>query len=438
MRSWWWAAALLAALLLLAVACEEEEEAPAPTPTPTPAAPAATPPPTPPPELKTDFGVTDTEIILGVHAAQSGPAGGFYAPYVPAFQAYLAKVNQEDGGVCDRNIVLKAEDDQYSPALGLEAARKLVERERVLAFTGNVGTPPNTGSVDYINDPNGDGDTSDGIPDLFMNAAVIELASPERPWSVIFLPDYASEGNVLASYINQNFPGKTAGLLYQNDDAGKAGRAGFKEAFEGQIVLEQSYEATATDITSEMANLRSANPDVLHMMATILYVVHAFRYMEANDWHPQVAMSYVSPPSLVASVLGGGDIQAGFQKIAGTITTNFALDPVVDQDHPAMIEHKRIMESYGGPPLSLLSVLGQSIGELAVETLKRACDNNDMTRAGVLKAALSIQGFRTSLLDEGIFINLSETDRFALQAMRPAVINADGTFTRVGEVMSTE
>jgi len=98
---------LAAALLVLAVACEDEEEEGTPTGTP-----AGT-----PTEVEEVPGITDTEIVLGTHFAQSGTYGAAFAPVLAGTKAYFKYVNAEEGGVCGRQIVFKAEDDQYDPCL---------------------------------------------------------------------------------------------------------------------------------------------------------------------------------------------------------------------------------------------------------------------------------------------------------------------------------
>ena len=395
-------------------------------------------------ELQTDFGVRDTEIVLGQTSVISGnPVAAAFAPIAPAIQAYFAKVNQEDGGVCSRQIRLIVEDDQYAPGPALERARKLVEQDQVLAFVGNLGTAAVSGQVNFINDPNGDGDTSDGIPHLFLSTGAAMWDDPEQwPWTIGYIPDYVSEGNVLATYVNENFPGQTAAILYQNDTFGEEGRAGFKEVFEGEVVAEQSYESTAVDITSQMANLRDADPEIVYLYSIGLATRSAYLYMEENDWHPLVVISYVNPPSLIATLLGGGtepeQLAAGYPLLEGSIITNFVLDPVADADDPAMVEHVRIMESYGGPTPAFLSLYAQSMGELVVETLTRACDNGDMTRAGVLAAAESIQGFQSSVALPGVEINLSATDHFSIQSLVPSEIQKDGTLVPLTGLIDVE
>ncbi len=422
-RKWWLlVGGLLAALLVVAIACGDEDETPAGTRA-----------------VETDFGVTDTEIILGQHTVLSGNLAAVFQPIAPATAAYFEKVNQEDGGVCGRSLTFIIEDDQYSPAAALEKARKLVDQDGILAFVGNLGTPPNSGSIAFINDPNEDGDTSDGIPNLWLSTGAPVLNDPVNlPWTFGYIPDYDSEGRVLGNYVNENFAGQTVAILYQADPFGEPGRDGFTGVFAGEVVAEQSYESTATEITSQLASLRDADPDILYMYSTPAFTAQTFGYMLANDWSPQVVMSYVNGSTTTASLVGGDDgIEAGFERIAGTVLTAYLKDPIGDADDPDMVEHARIMEAYNGPPVGTLSVYGQSLAETAVEGLHIACDNNDMTREGVRSAAESLQGFSTSLTLPGIEMNTSPTDHFALQALAPTVIQADGTLD-VGDIISVE
>ena len=379
-------------------------------------------------EVTTDFGVSDTEIKLGQSIALSGSLASVYQPIVPTLTAYFDYVNAELDGVCGRDIDYGAEDDEYSPAVAREVAQKLIDQDEIVAFVGNLGTPPNSGSAGYINDPNGDGDTSDGVPDLFIATGVNAFADVGAfPWTVLFNPDYTSEGTILANYLNDNNADETVATIYQNDDFGKSGRDSFVAAIEADVVAEETYESTATEITSQMANLRNADPDILYIYATPGFTARAYAYMLQNDWSPQVVMSYVNSASLLASLVGGDDgVPAGFEKIAGAISNNYILDPIADADDPAIVEHARILETYGGPSVGTLTVYAQAIAETAVETLEIACDSGDMTRAGVMAAAESITDFHPSIMLEGINLTISDTDHAAIQSLIPVEIQSDG------------
>ncbi len=406
---------LLAVALLVGFACggddDDDEEPSSTASTESPSA-----------ELKTDVGVSDTEIKLGQHIVKTGSLAAVYAPVAPTMEAYFDYINSQ-GGVCERQIKLISEDDQYAPAAALEMAKKLAEQDKVAAFVGNLGTPPNSGSAQYINEQ--------GVPDLFLATGVNQFADASTlPWTILFNPDYASEGAILASYVNENLAGKSAAILYQNDDFGKTGRDAFVDAFEGEVVAQESYEATATDINSQLANLRNASPaaEILYVYATPAFTARVYAYMLQNDWTPQVVMSYVNSASTLAALVGGEAGPAeGFKKIAGAISNNYILDPVAQADDPAIQEHTKIMADNGGPPVGNLTVYAQALAETVVQTLEIACENGDMTRQGIMDAAESIQGFHPSMLLEGIDITLGDEDHSAIQALQPVEIQADGT-----------
>jgi branched-chain amino acid transport system substrate-binding protein len=253
-------AVALAAALLIGLACGDDDDGEEETTAPTTG--GATESPTGGPgEVDTDFGVTDTEITLGQTIVQSGNLAAVYQPIVPAMQAYFAKVNEEDGGVCERDIKLIVEDDQYSPAVSLEKARKLVEQDEILAFVGNLGTPAVTGQVEYIN--------AQEVPHLWVSTGASKWGDAATyPFTTGYIPDYTSEGGILGNYVNENLAGKTVAALYQNDDFGKNGLDGFKGVVEADIIAEQSYESAATDIASQLAILRDANADILYLYST--------------------------------------------------------------------------------------------------------------------------------------------------------------------------
>ncbi|GBD12362.1 hypothetical protein HRbin24_00369 [bacterium HR24] len=411
--------ALLGAAALVGglVACGGSE-APPRTETPTPR------------QLKTDVGVTESEIRLGTTAVLSGSLVAAYQPIVPAMQAYFEYVNREKGGVCNRRITLIVEDHQYSPPKAREAVTKLIEQDRVLALVGDLGTGPVLAEADYVNEQK--------VPHLFVQTGATALGDYRRwPWTIVFIPDYRSEGRILGRLANERFPNAKVGILYQNDDFGQDGRSGFKEEFKGQIVAEQSYEATATDISSQMANIRAAGADLVYIYATAAFTARAFQYMQQTNWRPQVIMSYVNPADTVANLVGGGNKEAGASVIKGTIVPIWYMDPAVDKDRPEMKEHVRIMQAYGGPPVQRLTPYAQALAELVVETLRRACEAGDMTRQGVLRAAESIRDFHPTTLVPGIDVTLGPDDHFAVQALVPAEVQADATPRPIGPAIST-
>jgi branched-chain amino acid transport system substrate-binding protein len=429
---------LAAVLLIAAVACDDEEEE---GETPTGDTPVAD--ETPVEGVTPGPGVTATEIKLGHTNDLAGTGGTPYGIITPAINAYLTKVNDEDGGVCGRSITLIAEDDQYAPALALEKSKKLVEQDEVLAIVGALGTAAHLGAVDYLNDPDGDGDTSDGIPDLFVSTGFTGWANYETwPWTFGYIPDYDSDGQALATYINENHPGQNVGVLYQNDPFGEDYLNSIRNnlADASLLVSEQSYEPGAPDLSSQIINIQDAGAEVVVLGAVPTASALAITSANARGYSPQWLMSYVNPSTTLASLIGGGtepeQLGQGFALLDGTIADNYILDAVGDVDDPNMVEHARIMDTFNGPGLSTLSVYGQSLAELIVEALDGACDN--LTRDGLLESVESMQGFSPSVFLPGISVTFSPTDHRAIETFQPVRVEADGTLTDVGDLVSLE
>ncbi|MYG53936.1 MAG: ABC transporter substrate-binding protein, partial [Rhodospirillaceae bacterium] len=85
-------------------------------------------------------GFTDTEIVLGMSAAFSGPSRGLGIELYRGAAAYFTHVNRA-GGVGGRKIVLRTYDDGYQPNPSVENTVRLILKDRVFALLGYVGTP---------------------------------------------------------------------------------------------------------------------------------------------------------------------------------------------------------------------------------------------------------------------------------------------------------
>jgi len=412
---------IAALLLVLAVACEEEEEEG--TPTGTPAA-AVTGTPAAPGEVE---GITDTEIILGAHFAQTGTYGAAYAPVLSGLKAYFKYVNAEEGGVCGREIVFKAEDDQYDPAGAVEATKKLLDKEKVFAMVANLGTAAHSAVWEELNEK--------GIPDLWiMSGAHKWAADPEKyPWSVGILPDYYVAGTIVGKYISENLPGKKVGVFYQNDDFGvdhlEGTRAGL-DPDKNELASEQSYEATAISIRSQMINMMNDGVEVVHGACIPSHCAQAIREADRLGWDAQFFITYVCSDPLMFSY-------ASPELMEGVITLQ--ANKLSDwTDDPAIAEHHRIMEEYGDMVPGNFTVVGQQAGELTVMSLRATCDN--LTREGLLNAVNTIfTDYQGDLNLPGVTSTLSPTDHLAIEQMRflrATVVDGKGKWEYFGDIIS--
>jgi branched-chain amino acid transport system substrate-binding protein len=414
----------LALAAALVVGCGGGEEAGTPTPGTT-----LTPTASPEGGAAVGPGVTDTEILLGAHGPLSGVLGAVYAAIPQAEQAYFKYINETQGGVCGRKIVLKVEDDQMDPARALQVTRKLVEGDGVLAIVGALGDQAHSAVWDYLNE--------NGVPDLLLSAGSHKWTSDPvgHPWTIPFIPDYTIEGTFLGKYISENLPGAKVGVLYENDDFGKDGLAGVKMSLDpdkNPLVSEQAYETTAVTISSQTANIKNSGAEAVVLYANMGFLVQFLTEAYRLDWHPQLLTSYVNADPTILFQFVRPEL------VEGLITRQAQKLPDWTDD-PAVIRHQEIMQEYGGPIVSSMSIYAQTLAELAVDILSRACDN--LTRQGLMDAAESTYEWHSDLMLDGITITITPTDHIAFEQgrfVRVVVVDGKGKFEYFGPITTYE
>jgi ABC-type branched-subunit amino acid transport system substrate-binding protein len=435
---------LTLALLAVAMVCHlaacgnSDGEDATPTPTPT-----ASPAPTLAPGVTAGPGVTDSEIWLGMTSDLTGAGGTPYAAVTHAIQAYFAKVNREDEGVCGRNLVLSARDDKYDADEALAQTQALVNDDKVLGVMGAFNTEAHIPVADYLNDPNADGSKDDGIPDLFISTGYSGWDDRGRwQWTMGFIPGYQTDGQVLTGYINQNLAGKKVGILYEDSGFGDDYAYALRQTLADQalIVSEQPIDPAATEMAAFITNLTEAGAEVVILATPPDVTGRAISAAHGLSYFPRFLLSYVNSPTMLASLIGGGtdpaQLAAGIREMTGAVSTAYMLSAIHDEGNSALVEHERVMQAYGGPQVSTLSIYGQSLAETVVESLRRSC--HDLTRTGLLTGARSLQGFHPSLFLPGINVNLGRDDHRSVQTLQLVEYPEDGTIRKVGEPVSLD
>jgi branched-chain amino acid transport system substrate-binding protein len=372
------------------------------------------------------IGLPPGQIILGSHFAQSGTYGAAFAPVLSGLQAYFEYVNKEKGGVCNREIVLKAEDDQYDPAHAVDVTRKLVEQDHIFAMVAGLGTAAHSAVWEYLNEK--------GIPDLWvMTGAHKWGADPKaHPWTVGILPDYFVEGTIQGKYISENFPGAKVGILYQNDDFGKDVLTGLQNGLDpakNALVSQQSYEATAVDVRSQVTNIKQAGASVVVCACIPGYTAQAVEGADRLGWKPQFIIDYVNSDPIM--------FQYASPKVMEGVLTLQANKLSTWTDDPAIALHQEIMKKYGTVAAGNYTVVGEVVGVLMEEVLNRSCDN--LTRRGLMDAVESLDHFETGLSLPGVDVTITPDDHIATEAMRflrAKLVDGKGEWQYEGDLIS--
>ena len=359
-------------------------------------------------QKKYDPGATDTEIKIGNIMPYSGPASA-YATIGKTEDAYFKKINSE-GGINGRKITFISYDDGYNPAKTVEQARKLVESDEVLLIFNSLGTANNTAIQKYMN--------AKKVPQLFVSTGAAKWNDPKNfPWTMGWQPSYQVEARIYAAYILKNHPGKTIGVLYQNDDFGKDYVTGLRDGLGDQanklIVVEASYETTSPTVDSQVVQIKTANPDIFINIATPKFAAQAIKKLGELKWPPIHFLTNVSVS--VGSVMK----PAGYDNSQGILSAAYLKDPKDPQwkTDAGLNEWRTFMTKWypEGDQEDAATVFGYGIAQ-GLEQVLRQC-KDDLTRANIMKQAANLN-FEIGIYLPGTRIKTSPTDFAPLEQLQ--------------------
>jgi branched-chain amino acid transport system substrate-binding protein len=350
-----------------------------------------------------DPGVTATSVLLGGTVPLTGEAAAFGTVGAGA-RAYFDYVNAK-GGVHRRKISYRTYDDAYNPAQTVQLTRRLVEQDQVFAIFSSVGTANNLAIRDYLN--------ARKVPQLFAGdgSQAIGRSFARYPWTMGFLMSYRGEGDVYGRNVGRSRPRARIAVLYESSELGRDMLTGLTRAVAGKgprIVAKESYEFTSADVSSQVARLKASGADTLMLFATPKFFIQAMVSAHKLAWKPRVYIASVSiePGIMAIARLNAPELTKGALSIAFLKNPN---DPVWAKDK-AVALYRTIMRRHhpSGRVTDVYHWYGMTVAWAMVETLRKAGRN--LTRAGLLRAAQSLNLPGNPFLLPGIRLQTSRTD----------------------------
>src|ERR1700681_3368369 len=378
-------------------------------------------------QKKYDTGATDTEIKLGNIMPYSGPASA-YGVIGKIEDAYFKMIN-EQGGINGRKINFISYDDGYSPPKAVEQARKLVEADEVLLVFHPLGTPRSSAIQKYM--------TTKKVPQIFVSSGAAKWNDPKNfPWTMDWQPNYQTEARIYAAYILKNFPGKTIGVMYQNDDFGKDYVIGLREGLGDQanklIVIEASYETTSPTVDSQVVQIKTTNPDIFINVSTPKFAAQAIKKIGELALHSVHFLTNVSVS--VGSVMK----PAGYENGQDILSAAYLKDPKDPQwkNDPAMNEWRAFMTKWypEGDQEDASTTFGYGAAN-GLEQVLRQC-GDDLTRENVMKQAANLN-FEIGVYLPGTRIKTSPTDFAPLEQLQMMRFKGE-SWELFGPIMSGE
>jgi ABC-type branched-subunit amino acid transport system substrate-binding protein len=350
-------------------------------------------------------GVTDSTITVGGTVPLSGIAAA-YAAVARGADAYLKYVNAR-GGVNGRSIDYTYLDDAYNPAQTVQMTRQLVQQDNVFLDFNSLGTEQNLATRDFLN--------SQKIPQLFVatGASTFGADGKRYPYTIGFQPSYVAEGVIYGRYIVRNVPKPKVAVVFQNDDFGKDLIAGLQKGLgRVKIAAKEGYDPTATDVNSQMAKLKASGANTLMIFATPTIAIQSYVAVNKLGWKPRIFVNAVSSAANLMKISTASSSPATTE---GSISIAVYKDPTNPKlaGDPAMKLYRALMAKYGsGDASDVYNVYGMAVAYTLVDVLRRAGRN--LTRDGVLNAALHLNLPSNPFLLPGIRVHTTPTDRFPI------------------------
>lgn len=348
-------------------------------------------------------GVTADKITIGSISPLTGKIAMVGVPIANAIKYYFGSVN-EQGGINGRKVEVICEDGKYDPPQAIASLKKLIDRDKIFACASTSGTPITSALSPTV--------TREKLPSMapIPSYGIFGLKSPKYIFS--YGPYYAEQVVFNIEYILFTLKAKNPRIafFYQDDEFGKDGYRGFKTAVEKyklNVVATEKYTRAAIDISSQVLNIKRANPDFLVITAIPSHSIMLLK--EAKRQALNIPIFSCANARLEAVIKVAGDFSKNYycaEYIALPNETNIpGMAKLIE------IRNKQNPKSKVPPKYYILSYVNALI---LGEGLKRA--GKDLDREKLRDALESIKNFDTNGLTGPI--SFSPKDHCPLTAMR--------------------
>lgn len=363
------------------------------------------------PCLADSTGVSPTSIKVGFVGSLTGPGAIWGSGNLSGATLAFEEINAA-GGVHGRQIELVVVDDESSPPKGIAGFNRLIQADRVFAVFG-----PSTSAVGV---PMRGVIAASGVPVFIPSFSSPDLTEPliKNVFRSNTLND-RMQGRAVANYLTQVMKFQRVAIMRQSDQYGATGAGAIvdrlKELGKSAVAVE-TFNASDTDLTSQVLRLRSAEPDAI--------VVYGYPSPSA------LAMRQIRELGIKAEIIGSSATSnQNFPEMVGRLGAGIkcvltAADVPESNAEPMATFRAAFRKRFpdlarqGRPATS--DVFGYGGALNFVEGLRRA--GNDLTREKFIAALETFNGFNPGVTLPTYF---SATHHEGNTKMRIAIITPE-------------
>ena len=354
---------------------------------------------------------TGEELLFGMSTALSGPANNLGINMRLGVLAGFERANRA-GGIHGKALRLIALDDGYEPSRTAPNMRNLIEKEKVLAIIGNVGTPTAIAAIPIANQQK----TLLFAP--FTGAGVLRKTPPDR-YVINYRASYAEETGAMIDALITKAKLKTQEIAFftQRDGYGDAGFVGGVTALKRHglknelSILHVRYERNTDAVEDALARILMADklPKAIIMVGA--YAPCAKFIQLANE-------SGLEALFLNVSFVGSAPLARQLGPKVGSVIVTQVVPHPTHSTLPIVKEYQADLKTF---EVSAHPTFGSLEGYIAARILVKAlkATKETLTREVVVEALQKLGDFDIGL---GRSLTLSSKQHQASHQLWPTIL----------------
>lgn len=244
----------------------------------------------------TDQGISATEIVIGTHQDLSGPIKSWGVPVANGMKMAVDEINAA-GGIQGRKFKLIIEDSGYDPKRAVLASQKMIEKDKVFAMIGPMGSPTVLAAQDILFDA--------GVLQLFPLTAAeftykFDPAKPQERLKFNNLLPYVESTRAALKHVIELKGAKKPCIMHQDDEYGKNVLDGFTQQTTAMKITPASitsYKRGASDFSAQVAKMKSDGCDLVVLGTVVRETIGAMAEAKKLGW--DVAFLGASPTNVL-------------------------------------------------------------------------------------------------------------------------------------------
>ncbi|HTP27718.1 MAG TPA: ABC transporter substrate-binding protein [Anaeromyxobacteraceae bacterium] len=365
-------------------------------------------------------GIAPDEIVLGMTAPFSGSAKELSRHWRTGWELAFSLVN-EQGGINGRRVRLVALHDGNDPKKALLVAKELLEKHRVFAMVGNVGTASTSSFLEHL--------LEEKVL-LYCPLTGGKHVRSDPPDRYVFncRTSYAEEVSAAVRYlveVRRIKPSQMV-ILTEANGYGEAGYKGFASQLrryrrDPGAAVRVSYVPSATNIDEAVRVVR-ANAKRLRAAVMVGHYRQVSKFIEKTR---DLDLIYTSVSEVGAQTLGDDLLQIGPRFTENLMVTEPG--PLPTSHASAVLKYQELLKKYAPSERpNFLSLQSYLAGLVFAEALKRA--GRDLTTETVVDALEGLKGLDVGI---GVPVGFSPSEHQAWHKVWGVTLLHDGSWKQV-------